>query len=373
MAKTTKKKTIRKSAKPKAAAAPKKKSTKRSAKPKKSAKRLKKARRKAKPAKGSGTSSRVTLASVKAAAFEFGCIVAGAKALGLADIGKHFAKHPKHKAAWERGLFLGNLRDLAAAPTEKAEAAHELGMDIEAFEKLLADDAEAVAVWNQAHIDTVVEMKREFRKQASAGKRHAMEMVLRAMRNDLVRPEVDFNRVSLADVVAVCRITRQTVHTWVSQFAAPQNADGTYSLVALWQWYEGFIAQKIDVGKVRVPTEVSDPTRKLKADKLTLELGLMAGTLLNRDEVVAGILARHQQFLNAVNGKAEEMAIALAGQPSDVVVAALQEFFDGIKGELCYVPDELRLDDKAKVIMMQLMEAIGATEGTEVAEESLTG
>ncbi len=339
-----------------------KKAQKRSPKAKKSAKR-KKASPKAKRAKGAGTSSRgrVTLASVKSTAFEHGCIVAGAAALGIADIGRHFKKHPRHKAAWERGLFLGNLRDLAAAPTEKAEAAHALGMDIGAFEKLLAEDLEAVAVWNQAHIDTVVEMKLEFRKQAAAGKKHAMDRMLRVMRGDLVRPDVDFNRVSLADVVVVCRITRQTVCTWVSKFKAPQNADGTYSLPALWGWYEDFILLKVEGGKVKVPAEVSDPLRAETARMRRVQVEEALGRLLPRDEVVAGILARHQQFLNAVNGKPEEMAIALAGQPSDVVVKALTEFFDGIKGDLCYVPDELRLDEGAKVLMLDLMKAIGAT------------
>ena len=156
--------------------------------------------------------------------------------------------------AWERGLFLGNLRDLAAAPTEKAEGAYKVEMDIGVVEKMLAEDIEAVGVWNQAHIDTVVEMKQQFRKQAGAGNKHAMDVVLRAMRADLVRPEVDFNRVSLADVVGVCRITRQTVHTWVSRFAAPQNADGTYSLAALWGWYKDFILQKTESGTVKSRT-----------------------------------------------------------------------------------------------------------------------
>ena len=48
-----------------------------------------------------------------------------------------------------------------------------------------------------------------------------------------------------------------------------------------------------------------------------------------------------------------------------MVVRALQEFFDGIKGELCYVPDELRLDEGAKVLMLKLMVMIGATGDTE--------
>ena len=311
----------------------------------------------------------LTIAAVRAAAFECGGIVAGAKALGLVDIDAHFKRRPKHAAAWERGLFLGNLRDLAAAPTEKAEAAHELGFDPAAFDKMLAGDIEAAGVWNQAHIDTVIEMKREFRRQAAAGKRHAMDMVLRAMRNDLVRPEVDLGRVELADVSLVCGVSRQTVHSWVSRFGAPQNADGTYSLPAMWLWYEGFISQKIAGGKVKVSGEVSDPLRYQRAKKLSMEVDELAGRLLERDEVVVGILARHQQFLNAVNGKAEEMALSLAGQPADVVVRALTEFFDGIKGELCYVPDELRLDDGAKVLMLNLMKAIGATEGTEDTEK----
>ena len=238
-------------------------------------------------------------------------------------------------------------------------------MDPAAFEKMLAADLEAAGVWNQAHIDTVIEMKKELRRQAAAGKKHAIEVVLRAMRADLVRPEVDFNRVQLADVAEICSVTRQTVHTWVKQFDLPQNTDGTYSLVAIWKWYEGFVAQKIDVGKVKVSAEVSDPLRFTRAKKLSMEVDMLAGKLLDRDEVVAGILARHQQFLNAVNGKAEEMAIALAGQPSDVVTTALTEFFDGIKGELCYVPDELRLDKGAKALMMELMEKIGSGDGSQ--------
>ncbi len=366
----TKKKTTK--AKPKTAKGSQthsKKAPKRSTKSKKSAKR-KKASTKSKRVKGAGTSSRgrVTIASVRAAAFELGCVVAGAKRLGIVDIGVHFKKHPKHKAAWDRGLLLRDLRDMGAYGVPRAAAAEKMGMTAEAFEELLAVDTEAASVWNRAHIDKTIEVYKAVAADATSGKRFAVETFLRGMRSDLVRPDVDFNRVDLAAVVAICGVTRQTVHAWVTQFAAPQNADGTYSLVALWKWYEGFIAQKIEGGKVKVPAEVSDPLRFTRAKKLSMEVDVLAGTLLDRDEVVAGILARHQQFLNAVNGKAEEMAISLAGQPSDVVVKALTEFFDGIKGELCYVPDELRLDDKAKVLMLDLMKEIGATEDAEGTE-----
>ena len=267
---------------------------------------------------------------------------------------------------------------LAAAPAEKAEAAHALGMDLEVFEKMLAADLEAAGVWNQARIDTAVEMKRQLRKLADRGKRYAIEAVVRTLREGAVRPNVDFNRVELADVALVCGVSRQTVHSWVSRFGAPQNKeDKTYSLIAMFKWYERFIPQRMDAGKVKVPAEVSDPLRAETARMRRVQVEKAIGRLLPRDEVIAGIIARHQQLLNAVSGKAEEMALALADQPADVVVKALTEFFDGIKGDLCYVPDELRLGDAAKEKMLELMELIGATEGTENTEEkgaeSLTG
>ena len=335
---TTKKKPTAKSQKPKAKAKPK-------------AKKPKAKRRKRKAS--------ATIAAVKAAAFEHGCVVAGAKVLGIVDIGKHFEKHPKHAAAWERGLLLRDLRDMGAYGVPRAAAAEKMGMTSEAFEELLVADTEAASVWNRAHIDKTIEVYKAVADDATSGKRFAVETFLRGMRSDLVRPDVDFNRVSLADVVAVCGVARQTVHTWVSRFAAPQNPDGTYSLSALWSWYEGFVAQKIAGGKMKVPVEVSDPLRAETARMRKVQVEEALNRLLPRDEVIAGYLARHQQFLNAVSGKPEEMAISLAGQPSDVVVAALTEFFDGIKGDLCYVPDELRLDEGAKVLMQQLMELLG--------------
>ncbi len=256
-------------------------------------------------------------------------------------------------------MFLGNLRDLAAAPTEKAEAAHELGIDPEGFDRVLADDLEAAAVWNQTRIDAVIGMKRQLRKLADRGKRYAIEAVLRILREGAVRPNVDFNRVELADVSLVCGVSRQTVHSWVNRFGAPQNADKTYSLIALWSWYEGFVAQRMESGKVKVPVEVSDPLRAETARMRKVQVEEALNRLLPRDEVTVGILARHQVFLNAVSGKPEEIAMSIAGQPADVVVPALQEFFDGIKGELCHVPDELRLDGAARAKMMELMEMIG--------------
>jgi hypothetical protein len=58
---------------------------------------------------------------------------------------------------------------------------------------------------------------------------------------------------------------------------------------------------------------------------------------------MAGIIARHQNLINALKHKAEELARDAAGQPQAKIMEMLNDFFDGMLRQQCSVPEQLKL------------------------------
>lgn len=275
-------------------------------------------------------------------------------AIPLVDLLKKF---PRLKQAWERGRFLRSLRGLAASAASIAEAGHAMNMAEERMREILDTDAEARDVWNQARITTTIAVKAGMVRAAQEGKTAAVNSVLASLRREIAKPRIDFSRLTVSQTEVATGYSRQTLHAWAKDRDAPRNADGTFDLPSLWGWFEKHVSRR-----TAAPSQknafVNDPLKRAKAEKLSRELDMQKGQLLVRDEVVAGLVARHQVLVTAMARRPAELAIVLQGQTQARIVETLDQFFTDLRRRMLDVPESLRLSPRAKKMFLDLLETM---------------
>lgn len=246
-------------------------------------------------------------------------------------LAKVLAKRRKLREAWKRGRFLRNLRGLAATAATIGEAADALEIERDRLKEMLVTDREAADVWNQARLETTIQVKRAMVEKAKAGSPAAAKQVESILRSEIARPSVDFRRLTIAEMVEVTGKTRQTLHDWHIKGGLPRNSDKTYSLVEFVPWLEEFAARKVARGPGKAALATSNPLAAIKAEKMEVDLQRQRGELLDRREVLAGQIARHQNLLNSLNRKNEELAMLCDGQDSAKIAQILQTFFEDVR------------------------------------------
>ena len=327
-----------------------KKATKKVVKPKKAGKKWK--RRVNKPRGPS-------VESVRLAALDCESIAEASEKLKF-DLGqKRLGK--KLRAAWDRGRFLRNVRGLATAAVTIEEAEDTLHIGRGDLEILFQADHEVADTWNQSRLATVIAVKTALVKNATAGKATAIKELAHSMRRDIAKSDVDFTALTLDQVVEFTGYSRQTIHNWVTK-GLKKNANGkTYDSQNLMRWYTEFTLQKTGSPAL----SKSSVTENLHAEKV-LQLQLLnaerRGQLLDRDEVVAGLLVRYQTLVNGLNRKSEEMSVLLANQSSEKIKQVLISAFAEIRSGLCEVPQELQLPPAAADKYKELLMLIEGTE-----------
>ena len=248
--------------------------------------------------------------------------------------------HPRLQASWERGRFLRNLRELAATAVTIAEAEQALELPADRLRQLLETDKEIADTWNQARLATTIEIKAALVSAAKDGKANAIKNVERLLVREIARSSQDFTHITIAEMVELTGKTRQTIHEWYTRYGLMRNSDKTYNLRDFLTWFEQFTLSK---ATGRNPHVELDILKTRKAEKLEIDLAHRRGQLLDRDEVMAGILARHQSLLDAFNRKAEELAMTCTNQPVPTIIRILQDFFADVCSQQCRLPEQLRL------------------------------
>jgi len=269
---------------------------------------------------------------------------------------------PRLLDAWDRGRHLRAVRGLAAAAASFAEASHVLDLTEEQFAAELDQDAEVRDIWNQARIETAVRVKAAMVQSAAEGKVAAINNVVAALRRDVAQPRVDWHRLTMSQAEEATGKSRQTLHAWYTKQGAPINADRTWSLPALVDWMlEDWALRRAGAARPAAAAGL-DPLKQAKAEMLQVELDLQRGRVLDRQEVLAGLVARHQTLVSALARKETEMSTVLANQPAARIEQILRDWFGEIRRTLCQVPDQLRLPPPAAALFAQVLDAIG--EGT---------
>jgi len=267
------------------------------------------------------------------------------------------------QAAWDRGRFLRNVRDLAGTGAAIHEAAQELGLTAEGFQSELDRDPELRDVWNQTRISATIEIRRSLVEAAMAGKASAVNHVIESMRSQIAAPRTNFHRLPVADAATATGKSRQTLHAWRAKHDAPGNSDGTIDLPVLLAWWEKWIAERSAGPPSAKSLSASDPLKRAKAEKLALELRSQRSELLARSEVIAGIVARHQALIDASKHTAGELAVILQGQSPDRIREVIEDALADIRKKMTVVPDFLRLPPAGEKLFRRLLEILDTGEG----------
>jgi len=298
----------------------------------------------------------ISCVRVRQLAIECENMAAAQEAVGIGrPLGEIFAEFSQLARAWDRGRFLRNLGGLASTAATVKEAAEAMGLTDQRLTEILSGDPEAADTWNQSRLSTVIDIKTALVAAAKEGNAAAIKKIEVVLGREIAHKAADFSRLSIEQLVDLLGITRQTLHDWVTNQGCPRNVDKTFNLKIVLPWIIDFEMKKLNRSPCRSSLARTDPFKAAKAEKLEMDLAVQRAQLLDRDEVIAGQLARYQNILNAFNRKAEDLAMVIHGQGPDKITEILNGFFDDVLRSQCKVPEFLRLTDENEKLLLKLL------------------
>lgn len=321
---------------------------------KKTAKRSKKA-----PAASERGRYPISITEVRRLGYECEDLVsADAEARTSRPLASILKRYSRLAAAWERGQFLRNLKALAGVVATVSEAAHKLGLPSgEALRDMIDCDAEVGDIWRQKRLNTIIEARAALLESAKEGNQTAIRAVENYLREEKgsAGARADTSRLRQTELCELLSTPRVTINDWIARQGLPRNADRTYNLTEVLRWYTEFLKRK-DAGRI----QPADKLRDLKAEEKQLQLAERKHQLLDREEVIAGLVGRWQKIVGALRYKKREMANLVHGQTVDNIEDILGRFFEDIQRECISVPEFLNLPPAAAEKLSECMEICGA-------------
>jgi hypothetical protein len=316
-----------------------------------------------------------SLSEAQAQRLGFACkdIAEADAASGLGpNLARYFERHPRIRAAFDRGRFLANLKALASVVATVSEAAHKLGLvSGEALREMLDTDAEAGDIWSKTRLDTIIQARQSLLSAAKEGNQTAIRAVENYLREEKQTqgPAADLTHLAQKDLCELFTVSRVTLNEWQARHGLPRNADKTYNLGAVILWYKEF-AQRKEGGRI-LP---ADKLRDLKAEEKQMDLAQRRGQLLERDRVLADLVQHWQRIIAAFRYKRRELAMMVHGQTVERIEDALSRFFEDVKREWRAPMTCLQLPAEAQARFTECLDLL-ATEGdqAEGIENNPTG
>lgn len=300
---------------------------------------------------------RISQARVRRLGYECGNIAdADVKADMSRNLSDVLGGDVKLARAWERGQFLRNLEGLAGVVETVTEAAGKLKLSSgRELRDILDNDSEAADIWDQKRLDTKIRTRQGLLKAVEDGNQQAIRVVENYLRDDqrATAAGPDLKKLIQRQIAELFDVTRITVKNWVDRHGCPQNIDGSYDLGAVIKWHTNY-QQRQHGGHV----EPADKLRDLKAERMALQLSEEKGELLNREEVIAGLLARWQNIVGAFRYKRRELASMCHNQTVEGIEDILGRFFAELQGKQLELPDFLKLPENAGKLLQQLFELL---------------
>lgn len=303
--------------------------------------------------------SKISAQQMQSLAFSYGTLVEAQNSLppntqiGLAEL---IQRHDKLAEAWRRGQFLRNLRNLASVPVTLDEAARRLNLNgADALQTILETDSEAGDTWHQMRYDAFTKIKVALTRTALEGNQtaiRAVENLLHAEMNHRTAP-----KLTITDIANVTGRSRHLVYNWTQRNNLPLGLDKTIELKDFIRWFEAFTAENA-VAKNGGKADKESRLHAMKADVIEIELRRQRNELLDRDEVMAGILARHQVLINSMRHKAPQIAQLCQGQKPERIVKIITDSLSDICRELCQVPAQLCLPEPAAKAYQNVLEML---------------
>jgi hypothetical protein len=264
-----------------------------------------------------------------------------------------FAEKPHLKKAWERGTFLKNIADFGGKNYTIAEAESELGLSAGELDKIFLSDFEASNTWNQARLKTLLAIKGKWLEMVGMASPSALKQLEKLMRKEIAHQAADFMHLTSKQMQELTGKTRQTVeYEWPRNYGLSRNSDGSYNLAVFLKWFEKFTLETKQTTKITEP----EVLRNKKAEMLDLELKEKIGQLLDRNQVIAGLLARHQFLKNSFDKRTDKLPGLLENQPLERIRKILSASFAEICNELANSAIELKLNEGQNKKFRELIE-----------------
>lgn len=256
----------------------------------------------------------------------------------------------------KRKIFLQNLKQMAAAAASLQEIAYKLDFkNGDEFEKFLEKDKEARNIWKQARTDCWIKSRAAIVIAAQAGQAKAIEVLDRLLQEEQPNSFVPEN-LTATQLAKLVGKTYQTIWDWTRKNGLPREKNKKYNLLKFFTWYGKY---KFGSGKKKGTVEKSeDELRGLKAEELRLELDEKRGNLLDRKEVLSGIVVRHQKQIQHYD-RLPELATNVEKKSYEQIVIELEKFFEKLISEQREDFIELKLPAQAKNLFLRLLKMLG--------------
>lgn len=267
------------------------------------------------------------------------------------------AKHTELQEAWRRGRFLRTLRGLATTGTEKAVAARRLGFNSpDELDDLFANDLEAADIWHISIQDAFIKLQFSFYKSAMDGNQQAIKAMKEIIKSEHVKQinGANFHRVTHKQMLELLNITKSMLYYWRTSCGLKTNDDGTYDLSVFLVWYKQYY-EGLAAGKGKKETTTTDPLRAVRAQRLELEIQRQKSQLLDRDEVLAGLLARHQVLITWASHRPDDLGRLCQGQKANRIASLIKKSINELRSNLCNVPSELQLPEDIEKEFIELL------------------
>ena len=306
-------------------------------------------------------SKKFTASQMESLAFTYGTLVDAQNSLGQASrikLTTLIANDRKLAAAWQRGQFLRNLRNLASVPVTMDEAARRLNLaNADELRTILDNDIEAANLWLQIRQDAFLRIKLALVKTALDGNQAAIRAVENLLHTEAsLKNGFGINSVRISEICSLTGRTRTLVYKWVRNHGLSVSEDKTVELSVFFPWFENYL-QTIHP---KVDSQQIQRLHQMKAERIEVALKRQRHELLPREDVMTAILGRHQVLINAVRQKAPHIASLCHGQKLERIIKIITDSLTDICWQLCEPPCELYLPEAAAKGFRKVLE-IGIT------------
>lgn len=276
------------------------------------------------------------------------------------DLTKILAEHEELEIAWNQGRFLRNLRALASAAMTVEEASEKLGMaNPQELYNMIDTDIEVADTWKQTRQEAFIKIKFAMIKQANKGNQAAIRVIEPFLQDEMHQETdvFDFSHITTVQLAHMFGKSRQTIYKYRTQNGMPANDDDTFDLRKILPWLEDFTERKFK-DKYSRDNGNLDPLKKIKAERLELELKKAHSQLLDREKVMAGLLARHQIVLFWAERRPDELGRLCHGQKPERIAELIKDSVIELRRDLCHVPEELKLPKDAEELFLKILESL---------------
>jgi len=331
------------------------KNTKKNTKKDKSAatKSTQKKRSTSKSAKKQAQRLPINAAEIKKLAFENETLTQAAALIPEVNLLEVLGKYSTLEKAWQRGAFLKSLADLATSAATHIETEETLGLGFGELENLIATDKEIADVWKRSRIKTVVALKRSIVNGVLEGNLASARQLEAILKRELATTAIDMTRLTILQMTELVDRPRQTLHEWHTKYGLPRNSDKTFSLAVFLKWFEEFTIKKVNIKPIE-----TDSLKDEKAKQLRMRTEEMKGNLLDRNEVIVGLIARDRALLDAFSKQVDNLPEIMGNQPPQEIKMLLEKVFEEIRRDLALPITQLKLPEAQEIKLRQLLDEL---------------